>query len=49
MIHKPVSCRRTKSRPELAIVQFALQFIGASEDLVQSGVVTMMIPARPAG
>ncbi len=44
--HKPVSCRPSRSRPEMAIVEFALQLLNQRDEIVQDGRVAMMIPAR---
>jgi acyl dehydratase len=47
MIHQPLDCKRTQSRPELAVVRFALNFLDTNHELVQQGTVKMMIPSRP--
>ena len=47
--HRPISCRPSRSRPGLAIVEFGLQFLNQREEVVQDGVVVMMIPTRDSG
>ena len=44
--HRPVSCRPSRSRPEQAIVEFGLQFLNQRDEVVQDGVVAMLIPTR---
>jgi acyl dehydratase len=44
--HKPVSCTPSTSRPEMAIVEFALQVQNQRDEIVQDGRVAMMIAAR---
>ncbi|MEE3326456.1 MAG: MaoC/PaaZ C-terminal domain-containing protein [Myxococcota bacterium] len=44
--HRPLSCTPSKSRPDLAIVEFGLQFLNQRGEVVQDGVVVMMIPTR---
>lgn len=46
-LHKPVSCIRSKSRPNMALVRFGLQIVNQHDTVVQAGEITMMIPARP--
>ena len=43
--HKPVACARSKSRPEMGIVRFALQVENQRGEIVQDGRVAMMMPA----
>ena len=45
--HQPLSCARTRSRPEMAVVRFGLQVINQDDVVVQDGEVSMMIPGRP--
>jgi acyl dehydratase len=45
--YRTLSCRASRSRPEMAIVEFGLQAIDTRGAVVQSGVVHMMIPGRP--
>jgi len=47
--HKPVSCLASKSRPEMAIVEFALQLLNQRDEIVQDGRAVMMIGARGSG
>jgi acyl dehydratase len=47
VIHQPLDCKRTRSRPELAVVRFGLNFVDTNHELVQQGIVKMMIPSRP--
>lgn len=47
VVYQPITSNRTRSRPDLAIVQFGLEIIDANSERVQSGVVEMMIPGRP--
>ena len=44
--HQPLSCVRSKSRPEMAIVHFGLQLLNQRGEVVQDGRVAMMIPLR---
>ena len=44
--HRPLSCKKSKSRPGQAIVEFGLQFLNQRSEVVQDGVVAMMIPTR---
>ncbi|MCH2185423.1 MaoC family dehydratase N-terminal domain-containing protein [Myxococcota bacterium] len=44
--HRPLSCKNSKSRPGQAIVEFGLQFLNQHSEVVQDGVVAMMIPTR---
>jgi acyl dehydratase len=44
--HKPVSCTPSRSRPEMAIVEFALQILNQRDEIVQDGRAIMMIAAR---
>ena len=44
--HRPLSCKPSKSRPGQAIVEFGLQFLNQRDEVVQDGVVAMMIPTR---
>lgn len=48
-LHKPVSCRRSRSRPEMSLVGFGLQMVNQHDVVVQDGEVTMMIPGRTEG
>ena len=45
-LHKPVSCVRSRSRPEQALICFGLQIVNQHEQVVQDGEITMMIPGR---
>jgi len=47
--HRPLSCQRSRSRPDKAIVHFGLQVLNQRDEVVQEGRIAMMIPARPAG
>lgn len=44
--HRPLSCRPSRSRPGLALVEFGLQFLNQQDEVVQDGEVVMMIPTR---
>jgi len=44
--HKPVAHKISASRPEMAIVEFAIQIVNQRQEIVQDGVVAMMISAR---
>jgi len=44
--HKPAHCTASKSRPGMAIVDFALQLLNQRDEIVQDGRVSMMIAAR---
>ncbi len=45
--HRPLSCRRSRSRPDQAIVDFGLQVVDQWDEIVQEGRIAMLIPARP--
>jgi len=47
--HRPLSCRPSRSRPGLAIVEFGLQFLNQREEVVQDGGVVLMVPTRDSG
>jgi acyl dehydratase len=49
VVHKPLSCVRTRSRPEMAVVRFGLQMVNQRDVVVQDGEVSMMIPGRGSG
>ncbi len=44
--HKPVAVTPSRSRPDKAIVEFALQVVNQRREVVQDGTVAMMLPAR---
>lgn len=44
--HRPVACRPSRSHPDKAVVEFALQVENQRDEIVQEGRVVMMIPAR---
>ncbi len=44
--HRPVSHKPSASRPEMSVVEFALQIVNQRGDIVQDGRVAMMITAR---
>jgi acyl dehydratase len=44
--HQPIRCNRSKSRPGMAILQFALQLENQRNEIVQDGRVAMMMPVR---
>lgn len=44
--YKTLDCRPSKSRPEMAIVDFGLQVIDARDAVALDGKISMMIPAR---
>lgn len=44
--HKPVSHKPSASRPEMSVVEFALQIVNQRSEIVQDGRVAMMITAR---
>ena len=44
--HRPVSHQRSKSRPDMGIVEFAIQVVNQRDDIVQDGRVAMMIAGR---
>ena len=43
---RALSCRASKSRPDMGIVRFGLQLLDQREEAVLDGEVAMMIPAR---
>lgn len=45
--HRPMSFKRSGSRPDMGIVEFAIQVVNQHDEVVQDGQVTMMIGARP--
>ena len=45
--YRTLSCRPSRSRPEMAIVCFGVQLLNQRSVLVQDGEVVMMIPRRP--
>jgi acyl dehydratase len=45
--HRPLSCERSKGRPDQAILQFGIQVVNQHEEVVQDGRVVMMISGRP--
>ena len=44
--HQPVSCTPSRSRPEMAIVEFGLELLNQRDEIVQQGAIQMMIPRR---
>lgn len=46
VVHQPLSCVRSRSRPEMALLRFGLQLVNQDDVVVQDGEVTMMIPGR---
>ncbi len=44
--HVPVGCTPSQTRPEMAIVSFALQLQNQRDEIVQDGFVAMMVPRR---
>ena len=47
--HRPVGFSRSKSRPGMGLVEFALEVVNQRDEIVQEGRVTMMMGARPGG
>jgi acyl dehydratase len=47
--HRPVSCRVSKTHPDKAVVEFALQLLNQRDEIVQDGFVAMMMSARGDG
>lgn len=45
--HRPVGFSRSRSRPEMGLVEFALEVVNQRDEIVQAGRVTMMMGARP--
>ena len=45
--HRPVSFKRSASRPQMGIVEFAIQLVNQRGEVVQDGRVAMMMGARP--
>ena len=46
--HRPISWKPSGSRPEMGIVEFALQLVNQRGEVVQDGRVAMMMRRRPA-
>lgn len=44
--HRPISHQRSASRPDMGIVEFAIQVVNQRDDIVQDGRVAMMIAGR---
>lgn len=47
--HRPISHKPSASRPEMSIVEFAIQVVNQRDEIVQDGRVAMMITARGSG